>query len=147
MKFPSLVSFSLKLLGQLNHPNECARQIVRGQSLPSGIFFAKHSANHLSPVGICILQLNTSSDQTVQEYLSNMRLGKFGLMTVLITTVTGMQVEVSEENEAIVVKADDPLEVTVLHSASFDMSAIGASSVNLRLDKIKGQKQLQLVAR
>ena len=76
-----------------------------------------------------------------------MGLGKFGLMTVLITTVTGMQVEVSEENEATVVKADDPLEVTVLHSASFDMSAIGASSVNLRLDKIKGQKQLQLVAR
>ena len=76
-----------------------------------------------------------------------MRLGNLGLMIVLTTTVTGMQVELSEENEAIVVKAGEPLEVTVLHSASFDMSAIGASSVNLRLDKIKGQRQLQLVAR
>lgn len=74
-----------------------------------------------------------------------MRLSKLGLMIVL-TTVSGMQVEVSEENEEIIVKAD-PLEVTVLDSASFDMSAIGASSVNLRLDKIKGQRQLQLVAR
>ena len=77
-----------------------------------------------------------------------MRLGKLGLLIVLTTTVTGMEVELSEENEAIAVKAGDPpLEVTVLHSASFDMSAIGASSVNLRLDKIKGQRQLQLVAR
>ena len=78
-----------------------------------------------------------------------MRLGKLGLFIVLTTTVvTGMEVELSEENEAIAVKAGDPpLEVTVLHSASFDMSAIGASSVNLRLDKIKGQRQLQLVAR
>ena len=74
-----------------------------------------------------------------------MRLSKLGLMIVL-TTVMGMQVEVSEENEEIIVKAE-PLEVTVLDSASFDMSAIGASSVNLRLDKIKGQGQLQLVAR
>ena len=74
-----------------------------------------------------------------------MRLSKLGLVIVL-TTVMGMQVEVSEENEEIIVKAE-PLEVTVLDSASFDMSAIGASSVNLRLDKIKGQKQLQLVAR
>ena len=74
-----------------------------------------------------------------------MRLSKLGLMIVL-TTVMGMQVEVSEENEEIIVKAE-PLEVTVLDSASFDMSAIGASSVNLRLDKIKGQRQLQLVAR
>ena len=74
-----------------------------------------------------------------------MRLSKLGLVIVL-TTVMGMQVEVSEENEEIIVKAE-PLEVTVLDSASFDMSAIGASSVNLRLDKIKGQRQLQLVAR
>ena len=74
-----------------------------------------------------------------------MRLSKLGLVIVL-TTVMGMQVEVSEENEEIIVKAE-PLEVTVLDSASFDMSAIGASSVNLRLDKIKGQGQLQLVAR
>ena len=77
-----------------------------------------------------------------------MRLGKLGLLIVLTKTVTGMEVELSEKNEAMVVKAGDPpLEVTVLHSASFDMSAIGASSVNLRLDKIKGQRQLQLVAR
>ena len=65
---------------------------------------------------------------------------------LVLTTVRGMQVEVSEEAEAILVKAN-PLEVTVLDSAEFDMSAIGASSVNLRLDKIKGQRQLQLVAR
>ena len=70
-------------------------------------------------------------------------MSKLGLLIVL-TTVTGMEVEVSEE--AILVKAD-PLEVTILDSAEFDMSAIGASSVNLRLDKIKGQRKLQLVAR
>ena len=74
-----------------------------------------------------------------------MRLSKLGLLIVL-TSVSGMQVEVSEEDEANIVKVE-PLEVTVLDSASFDMSAIGASSVNLRLDKIKGQEQLQLVAR
>ena len=67
-------------------------------------------------------------------------------LVIVFTTVTGMQVVVSEENEAILVKAD-PLEVEVLDSALFDMSAIGASSVNLRLDKIKGQRQLQMVAR
>ena len=74
-----------------------------------------------------------------------MKVFQLGLV-IVFTTVTGMQVVVSEENEAILVKAD-PLEVEVLDSALFDMSAIGASSVNLRLDKIKGQKQLQLVAR
>ena len=79
--------------------------------------------------------------------LNNMRLIQLGLIIVLTTTVTGMQVEVSEENEAIVVKASDPLEVIVLQSAEFHMSDIGASSLNLRLDKIKGQTQLQLVAR
>ena len=68
-------------------------------------------------------------------------------LVIVFTTVTGMQVVVSEENEAILVKAADPLEVEVLDSALFDMSAIGASSVNLRLDKIKGQRQLQMVAR
>ena len=72
-----------------------------------------------------------------------MGMSKLGLLIVL-TTVTGMEVEVSEE--AILVKAD-PLEVTILDSAEFDMSAIGASSVSLRLDKIKGQRKLQLVAR
>ena len=76
---------------------------------------------------------------------SNMKAIQLGLV-IVFTTVTEMQVVVSEENEAILVKAD-PLEVEVLDSALFDMSAIGASSVNLRLDKIKGQKQLQLVAR
>ena len=74
-----------------------------------------------------------------------MGMSKLGLLIVL-TTVTGMEVEVSEEADAILVKAD-PLEVTILDSAEFDMSAIGASSVNLRLDKIKGQRKLQLVAR
>ena len=74
-----------------------------------------------------------------------MKLIQLGLV-IVFTTVTGMQVVVSEENEAILVKAD-PLEVEVLDSALFDMSAIGASSVNLRLDKIKGQRQLQMVAR
>ena len=77
---------------------------------------------------------------------SNMKLIQLGLV-IVFTTVTGMQVVVSEENEAILVKAADPLEVEVLDSALFDMSAIGASSVNLRLDKIKGQRQLQMVAR
>ena len=72
-----------------------------------------------------------------------MGMSKLGLLIVL-TTVTGMEVEVSED--AILVKAD-PLEVTILDSAEFDMSAIGASSVKLRLDKIKGQRKLQLVAR
>ena len=74
-----------------------------------------------------------------------MKVFQLGLV-IVFTTVTGMQVVVSEENEAILVKAD-PLEVEVLDSALFDMSAIGASSVNLRLDKIKGQRQLQMVAR
>ena len=74
-----------------------------------------------------------------------MGMSKLGLLIVL-TTVTGMEVEVSEEGDAILVKAD-PLEVTILDSAEFDMSAIGASSVSLRLDKIKGQRKLQLVAR
>ena len=77
--------------------------------------------------------------------LNNMGMSKLGLLIVL-TTVTGMEVEVSEEADAILVKAD-PLEVTILDSAEFDMSAIGASSVSLRLDKIKGQRKLQLVAR
>ena len=64
----------------------------------------------------------------------------------MTTIVSGMQVEVSEEEENVQEKVD-PIEVNVLGSASFEMSAIGASSVDLRLDKISGQKRLQLVAR
>ena len=68
------------------------------------------------------------------------------LFFVMTTIVSGMQVEVSEEEENVLEKVD-PIEVNVLDSASFEMSAIGASSVDLRLDKISGQKRLQLVAR
>ena len=68
------------------------------------------------------------------------------LFLVMTTIVNGMQVEVSEEEENVLEKVD-PIEVNVLDSASFEMSAIGASSVDLRLDKISGQKRLQLVAR
>ena len=68
------------------------------------------------------------------------------LFLVMTTIVSGMQVEVSEEEENVLEKVD-PIEVNVLDSASFEMSAIGASSVDLRLDKISGQKRLQLVAR
>ena len=68
------------------------------------------------------------------------------LFFVMTTIVSGMQVEVSEEEENVLEKVD-PTEVNVLDSASFEMSAIGASSVDLRLDKISGQKRLQLVAR
>ena len=66
------------------------------------------------------------------------------LFLVMTTIVSGMQVEVNEEN---VLEKVDPIEINVLDSASFEMSAIGASSVDLRLDKISGQKRLQLVAR
>ena len=68
------------------------------------------------------------------------------LFLVMTAIVSGMQVEVSEEEENVLEKVD-PIEVKVLDSASFEMSAIGASSVDLRLDKISGQKRLQLVAR
>ena len=73
----------------------------------------------------------------------NVTIYKF-LFLVMTTIVSGMQVEVNEEN---VLEKVDPIEVNVLDSASFEMSAIGASSVDLRLDKISGQKRLQLVAR
>ena len=44
-------------------------------------------------------------------------------------------------------ESDQAREVTVLESATYSMASMGASSIQLRLDRVQGKEKLQMVCR
>ena len=69
-------------------------------------------------------------------------------MIMVTVTVRGQGGEVEQSvvgEEAG--ESDQAREVTVLESATYSMASIGASSIQLRLDRVQGKEKLQMVCR